>query len=216
MPISYYAALRPSSPFNSDTVTPSIEISNGLSSTLPTMSNYTIDDTEGDLRTHDVPVFAPPNLWAGPSCNDHGCGIKPDPAQARENTWQAATYTGDQELSISFGYEGKCFSTHRACKPGSATRRLLGTDIYIYFILPNTILGGDGGNVTTLTECNFAIDNQPAGNFTHIPDPHKSDYLYDQLVFHQTFENRNHTVNITVSNDDGHHSFIAFDYATYT
>lgn len=86
----------------------------------------------------------------------------------------------------------------------------LGTAIYVYFILANTI-----ADTTTLTECNFTLDGLPAGSFTHTPTT-STKLQYNALVFSQTgLTNANHTFMISTAGLD-HEAFVNFDYAQYT
>ena len=88
---------------------------------------------------------------------------------------------------------------------------VIGTAIYVFFILPNTVAPG----ITTQTECNFTLDGQAAGNFFHSPSS-SLDMIYNALVFsHTNLQNSDHVLNISTSGVD-HDVFINFDYAIYT
>jgi hypothetical protein len=88
---------------------------------------------------------------------------------------------------------------------------VIGTAIYVYFILPNTVAPG----ITTQTECNFTLDGQAAGSFFHAPNA-SFEFIYNALVFSRSnLPNATHTLNISTSGVD-HDVFINFDYAIYT
>lgn len=71
--------------------------------------NVTIDDTDGDSVTHQLPVYQPASPWGGPSCV--GCDIVPNPSLAFDGTWHAATYHPQLlNVNITFSFTGKKFS----------------------------------------------------------------------------------------------------------
>lgn len=89
--------------------------------------------------------------------------------------------------------------------------RVLGTAIYIFFILANIVQQG----LPTETACNFTLDGQPAGGFTHVPTP-TNEFLYNSLVFSQrNLPNVDHQLSISTSDLD-RRVWVNFDYAIYT
>ena len=74
--------------------------------------NRTIDDTKGDSVTGVMPTYVPSTggVWAGADCT--GCAIQPDPTQAFDGTWTAATYHPQLSLtSIELSFTGG-FTSH--------------------------------------------------------------------------------------------------------
>ncbi|KAJ7651124.1 hypothetical protein FB45DRAFT_889739 [Roridomyces roridus] len=154
-----------------------------------TLTNRTIDDTNGDNVTGVVPTYTPSSSWAGPSCQ--GCAILPDTSKVFDGTYHAATYGPDLgSLAISMDFTGVA--------------------IYVYFILAND----EGQGITTTTAANFSIDGTVQGEFTHAPAA-TTDLEFNALVFsHTGLSNGTHSLLITMggSND----LYINFDYAVYT
>ena len=76
--------------------------------------NHTIDDTNGDSVTGVKPTYNPSvaGIWAGPSCGSE-CVIHPDPSQAFDGTFSAATYKPQNNMtsiSIEIPFTGEFFS----------------------------------------------------------------------------------------------------------
>ncbi|KAF5386633.1 hypothetical protein D9615_001527 [Tricholomella constricta] len=162
-----------------------------IGANLAIVVNRTIDDYFGDPATGKAPIYAPPAVWAGPECQ--GCAINPDPKQAFNGTWTAATYQQKFEHGISI---------HLSFK---------GIAIYVFFIVPNYI----ESPITTETVCNFTLDGQLVGTFNHSASG-KPDFLYNVPVFsHTGLSNVDHTLLISTSGID-RHIFVSFDYAIYT
>ena len=72
-----------------------------------TLTNRTIDDTFWDLLTGTRPIYVPSTggVWKDAVCV--GCAIIPDPSEAFEGTWTAATYNKDiPEVSVEFTFTG--------------------------------------------------------------------------------------------------------------
>lgn len=154
--------------------------------------NRTIDDTFGDSDTHLVPVYFPATdgTWKDQTCI--GCAISLDTKQAFKQTYTAATYspsTGKISVTLTFN----------------------GTAIWVYFILPNN----NGEGITTITDCDFTMNKDPAVNFRHAPDLTKTDADYNQLVYSRTdLPFATHTLEI--STQANFNTYINFDYAIYT
>jgi hypothetical protein len=156
--------------------------------------NRTIDSTYGDPLTGFVPqYYAPSDAWADQTCT--GCYIQPNPLLAFDGTWMAATYHPEYQ-NINF------------------TLQFTGTAIYVFFILSNANSHGNG--TTTNTQCNFTLDGQPVGTFSHNPDMSTFDLEYNVTVFSQTgLTNTSHQLLVLV-NDYPNSTFINFDWAIYT
>lgn len=80
------------------------------------LRNVTVDDELGDELTKVKPTFLPTTagVWEGQECG--GCRVKPDPALAFQNTYNAATYrkeAGVDPVEFSFQFTGEC---HWPCK----------------------------------------------------------------------------------------------------
>ncbi|KAF8922058.1 hypothetical protein CPB85DRAFT_18766 [Mucidula mucida] len=153
--------------------------------------NRTIDDTNGDSETGVVPVYQPMSAWDGTHCAR--CAIQPSPSSAFDGTWMAATYNPTLgSTNISFSFEGVA--------------------LYVYFILANN----EGSGITTRTECNFTLDDERAGLFTHTPSDITTALEYNALAFSVAgLEQRAHSVLVSTSGVD-YNVFVSFDYAVYT
>ncbi|KAH0579450.1 hypothetical protein H2248_002311 [Termitomyces sp. 'cryptogamus'] len=88
---------------------------------------------------------------------------------------------------------------------------ILGSAIYVYFILPNFVSTG----TTTETLCNFTLDGDSVSTFRHIPST-SHDYIFNALVFSKENlpGNNSHTLLISTSGLD-RDVFTSFDYAIY-
>jgi len=77
-----------------------------ICTTQAVLINRTIDDTNGDSTTGQVPVYQPGNgAWNGASCS--GCAINPSPSLAFDGTWSAVTYNpGLNSTNITFSFTG--------------------------------------------------------------------------------------------------------------
>ncbi|KAF8630449.1 hypothetical protein AX17_005426 [Amanita inopinata Kibby_2008] len=159
------------------------------------LKNRTIDDTLGDEVTHVRPVFLPttPGVWEDETCK--GCAVQPDRNLAHDGTWTAATYNPTlQNISITLEFSGVA--------------------IYVFFILANANM--EGPTITTNTECNFTLDGQHAGAFSHFPNMNTYDLVYNANPFSATgLSNTAHQLVISTNGVD-HNVFVNFDYAIYT
>ncbi|KAG6836882.1 hypothetical protein H0H93_001942, partial [Arthromyces matolae] len=83
------------------------------------------------------------------------------------------------------------------------------TAIYIFFILANSVRDDDW----TETFCDFVLDGVESGWFHHVPTS-TTDYQYNTLAYSTTgLINTDHTLVISLRTI---HTFLSFDYATYT
>ncbi|KAJ3576889.1 hypothetical protein NP233_g113 [Leucocoprinus birnbaumii] len=158
--------------------------------------NVTIDDQGGDPETGEIPKYQPTDAWANQACG--GCRVVPDPERLYNRTATAATFMPDRNVTnntIDFSFTG--------------------TAIYIFF----TLFENEGDQITVNTECNFTIDGSYAGYFNHQGDPSKpfrSGQQYGVPVFSMRgLEQKNHSMTIYMADVD-YHTFLSFDYATYT
>ncbi|EFI28295.1 hypothetical protein CC1G_13824 [Coprinopsis cinerea okayama7 len=155
--------------------------------------NRTIDDWFGDSQTNVRPRFLPTTtgVWKDETCRD--CAINPDTSRAFRGTYHAATYSPELgSMSIEMSFEGIA--------------------IHVFFILAND----QGTGITTITDCDFILDDEPPVNFRHAPDLTSTDILYNQLVFSRNdLPNGNHTLLIRTEGVD-HNVYVNFDYAIYT
>ncbi|KAF9469398.1 hypothetical protein BDZ94DRAFT_378833 [Collybia nuda] len=153
--------------------------------------NRTIDDTLGDSITGTNPNYFPASgVWENAACKD--CVLQPDGILAFKGTWAAATYDPTlNSMSIELAFKG--------------------TAIYIFFILADIVEQG----LQTETACNFTLDGQPAGFFSHTPAPN-NEFLYNSLVFSQRdLPNIDHQFRISTSGLN-RRVWVNFDYAIYT
>ncbi|KAJ2933747.1 hypothetical protein H1R20_g3392, partial [Candolleomyces eurysporus] len=164
---------------------------------LAAIFNRTIDDAAGDPVTGRKPTFSPRmaagyQVWQNQACTD--CAIRPDLGHAFGNSYTETTYNPRMErISISIPFEG--------------------TAIYIFFILANGVSNPD---VTTLTECKFALDSEPPVRYQHTPNPATSELSYNQLVYNRTnLPQREHVLNI-IAEGYAYPVYINFDYAIYS
>ncbi|KAJ3567724.1 hypothetical protein NP233_g6184 [Leucocoprinus birnbaumii] len=156
--------------------------------------NITIDDQRGDEVTKSVPVYTPEVAWANQGCQ--GCAIHPDTSQLFDGTHTAATFMPDQGIEsneIHFSFNG--------------------TAVYIYF----TLFNNEGHEVTVNTECNFTLDGQHVGYFSHTGDRSKKHVReYQVPVF--GMDGLDHVMHQMVISVSGvpYHLYTSFDYAMYT
>ncbi|KAM6500193.1 hypothetical protein JOM56_003207 [Amanita muscaria] len=163
------------------------------SSCRAVLVNRFIDDSLGDSVTGFKPIYNPPGSWADQTCSS--CPIQPDRSLAYAGTWTAATYTPQvQNLSI--------------------TLQFTGTQILVYFILPNA--NQHGTSVTTNTYVDFTMDGTYICNYTHTPDMSTYNMNYNTTVFNMIgLGNTPHQLVISTHNVP-YNSYLNFDYAMYT
>ncbi|KAL0062668.1 hypothetical protein AAF712_010430, partial [Marasmius tenuissimus] len=158
----------------------------------PLAKNVTryIDDSYGDLVTGFKPTYYPADgIWQDQSCNV--CWNIFDTRQSHNRTYTAATYQQNMDtMGFSLQFQG--------------------TGISVYFIL-----GNDGHNTTTRTECNFILDGSPEKSYVHQPLPGRADEYNAKVFKKEGLENRLHTLNVDTGKLD-HSVYIVFDYAAYT
>ncbi|KAJ7742725.1 hypothetical protein DFH07DRAFT_39563 [Mycena maculata] len=152
-----------------------------------TISNRTIDDTNGDPITGFTPVYAPEAQWnVGQNCS--GCLVQPDPSQVFDRTWHDTTQ----------GTGGV---------PSSVTLNFTGTAIYLFCVVPNTI-----SFATTVYDLSFTLDDGSIGTYTHVPDA-SDEILYSVPVL--SSENLSNQAHTLVAETAGNSLFV-FDFAIYT
>ena len=178
--------------------------------------NYTIDDTNGaDAGYYIMPEYYPPeNVWNwGPHCTT--CAFQP-PAldQVYGRTWHEANYIpgSSEERSISFTFNGALRILRCFCELASHTYVLLGSAIYVFFIMgpysyPN------GWNITD-THLTITLDGKFSNIFHYLPEQVQSGYEYNHLVYHNSsLRPGQHRLKISCMDDKS--SILAFDYAQY-
>ncbi|KIL65654.1 hypothetical protein M378DRAFT_76615 [Amanita muscaria Koide BX008] len=160
--------------------------------------NRTIDSNLGDPVTNFQPIYhATPGSdeWDDETCTT--CNITPDPAAAFDNTYMSATY----------------FPHNQPLEGINITLQFTGVAVWVFFILSNTNVHG---NPFVSTHCNFTLDGQHAGSFSHEPDNTTTAFIYNVAVFSQTgLSNTPHEVIVSV-NDFPIPTWLCFDYAIYT
>jgi hypothetical protein len=177
-----------------------------------TATNYTIDDTYGDLRTGQKVVYKPSDLWGTQTCT--GCAILPDPSQMMNGTYHEATWNpGDSQLSMSINFSGELYITLIIYL--ILIYILLGTAIFVFFTLVDNI-ALYLPTVTTTTAVNFTLDKIPFGQFKYSPQ-RREKFLFQSLVFAQDgLVDGNHTLVIFGPPKSGPGIYVNFDYAVYT
>ena len=158
--------------------------------------NVTVDDQLGDRTTGLIPEYLPNDgTWhvGSPTEDCPTCKIKPstfDLSQIHEQTWHDATHTPP-------------------LTPATITVHFNGSAVYVYNILPNTIV-----NTTTFVNISFSINGEDVGTFTRSPDS-SSTILYNQLVYRNvTLDDGPHTLLMTAGGDSK--ALFLFDYLLYT
>lgn len=146
-----------------------------------------------------------------------GCALQPPISSAFGGTYTAATYNpGLQNISITFDFTGsrKNFSHFLFIK--LIRFIILGTAIYVYFILANNPAPG----ITATTAANFTLNGSLVGTFNHSPNTSTSapDFQFNQsaLAFSKAgLKNVTHQMVISTSglSED---VWVNFDYALYT
>ena len=174
--------------------------------------NRTIDDTDGDSVTLQVPFYQPTvaSPWAGPSCV--GCAIVPDTSLVFDGTWHAATYHPELlNVNITFSFTGAELSFDALCW---SLILFTGVSIWVFFVLANNNTRGPG--ITSNTECNFTLDGQLVGYFNHQPDESTNALQYNVIAFNNSnLSNSQHEMVIS-TNDLPYSAYLNFDYAIYT
>lgn len=88
---------------------------------------------------------------------------------------------------------------------------IVGTAIYVYFILANSAPPG----ITTMTAVNFTLDDQPPVAILPSPDAIR-DFQYNVMLWSQTGLPLSwHTLIVSTSGLE-EAAYVNFDYATYT
>ncbi len=89
---------------------------------------------------------------------------------------------------------------------------VLGTAIYIFFILANNA----GKDITSITNCAFELDGQNVGSFLHVPDLTTTEVQFNSLVFSKTDIPFGEHRFVVATEGVTSHAYINFDYAIYT
>ncbi|EJD35799.1 hypothetical protein AURDEDRAFT_130433 [Auricularia subglabra TFB-10046 SS5] len=170
-----------------------------LPSVASRVINITIDDTYGDSRTGRIPQYVSNVPWkarsAGDGCAPEECSAQLDGARVQNGTWH-------DKMTLPTD------------PPATVTMTFNGTQVYVFCVLVNDI-----GITIQDTRLQFNLDGALADSFFHQADLTRTDYLYDQLVFHsQSLPLGEHTLEIvnTATKDQFHGSLLLFDYVIYT
>ncbi|KAJ7181027.1 hypothetical protein C8R46DRAFT_986111 [Mycena filopes] len=156
---------------------------------LATLSNRTIDDTNGDSASELLPVYSPSSAFSNNS-DCPTCTIVLDPSQVFDGTWHDSSQlpTGP---------------------PVSVTLSFHGTAIYIFCVLANTV-----GTTVTSSDFAFTLDGSPSGTFSHQPNS-SPDFIYRANVFSvDGLKQGPHDVVLSTDNSNG--TLLLFDFAIYT
>ncbi|KAJ7694654.1 hypothetical protein B0H17DRAFT_931545 [Mycena rosella] len=154
-----------------------------------TLWNRTIDDTNGNSVSGQLPVYSPAGYFS-PNSNCAACTVKLDSTQVFDGTWHDSS-------QLDKG------------PPVSITLSFTGIAIYVFCVLANNV-----ENTVTTSDIIFSLDGAPQGRFTHEPSS-SPDYIYGANVFTaQGLEQGLHKVVLTTDNPAG--TLLLFDYAMYT
>ncbi|EED78998.1 predicted protein [Postia placenta Mad-698-R] len=159
---------------------------------LATLTNRTIDDSNGDSVTGLQPVFAPASgAWhTGQTCPS--CLVQPDENQVFDHTWHGVTASPPDP------------------SPRNVTLTFSGTALWVFCVIPNYVEWA-----TTFANLSFELDGQPVGTYSHIPSQSEA-LQYNVSVYSNTaLENAEHEFVMTARRDVNA-SFLAFDWAMYT
>ncbi|KAG2019670.1 hypothetical protein CC2G_005087 [Coprinopsis cinerea AmutBmut pab1-1] len=120
--------------------------------------NRTIDDQLGDSETGARPRYVPRR--PGPGWNNEtclGCAVQPDRSRVFRGTYSETTWhIGEGLRSVEMSFDGIA--------------------IWVFFILANA--DDQGPLVTTATECEFILDDNPPVIYKHTPDLTTQAILY--------------------------------------
>ena len=171
--------------------------------------NVTVDDAAltGPVTITYLP--SPSNWSQGNNCS--GCIAKPDPSQAYNGTWHDTTYIPNSAVyqAFQFNFTGT-FLDPVSLFLDLITLFTIGSGLYIFFILANTVTGA-----RMSTSVNFILDGVPASSFTHNATTSTS-YEYNQTVFaNSSIPNGLHTMKVEPVNNSVN-VLILFDYLIYT
>lgn len=155
--------------------------------------------------TGALPIYEPHDAWR-PSCTN--CNTLTEDDSLHDATLTHATSTGlpdgakDPEAKLSFS--GTLWRKNRNLLANLCTS--IGTALWVFCTIPTA--------QNARTRISFALDGQPAGVYTFVPEAAASStYIYNVSVYTVTgLQNTNHT--LTMSPVDG--SAILFDSAIYT
>ncbi|KZV95925.1 hypothetical protein EXIGLDRAFT_706332 [Exidia glandulosa HHB12029] len=160
-----------------------------ISMALACKVNVTIDDTFGDERTGQVPIYTSATAWgeSAPVCR---CDMNPDPAQMHNQTWHVhESRPGQIPANITFTFRVVANARMTILSPDTRLAFYLDGDLYsptTFFQAPSNDTTGEG-------------------------------YNYNQLVFSNTslpHGKRTMLMSSLTTSDSG--SIVLFDYAVYT
>ncbi|KAI0640165.1 hypothetical protein C8Q77DRAFT_114694 [Trametes polyzona] len=169
-----------------------------------TLVNRTIDDQYGDSVTGVVPIYSPSEAWNfGPTCSicliyaTHspisGRGAEVDSTKTFKGTWHDTT-----------------FQPKKSSAEHNVTITFVGQAVYVFNLIGNVAKG-----TITATNLSFTLDGTLSGYYSHVPDPHAPQLVYDVLVYSSVdLPHTSHT--LVISTYGGVDSLILFDYVIYT
>ncbi|KAF8333291.1 hypothetical protein F5887DRAFT_922113 [Amanita rubescens] len=162
--------------------------------------NVTVDDYFGDptgglvevyrgiASLGDVPVSA--------NCSEINCSIQPNVSLAYNGTWSTVIYDAEPGATANI------------------TLYFQGVSIWVFFILANNV--NNGTSFLATAQCNFTLDGNDMGTFSHQPNASTNALQYNASVFSVTnLQNSPHELVIS-ANPNSNASYITFDYAIYT
>ncbi|EIM79292.1 uncharacterized protein STEHIDRAFT_31202, partial [Stereum hirsutum FP-91666 SS1] len=154
------------------------------------LTNVTIDDTYGDIITHEKAAYTPSDGWAQGPCD--GCHAQPNPNLTFGGTWHDATHNPEDLDSKAINLTFK------------------GTAVWVYFILGNNI----NAETASDTYLSFYLDDEYVGQFSHNKTS-SPDYDYNVTVYSNTsIPGAQHTLSMESAGNTPA-SLMLFDWAMY-
>ncbi|KAI0717143.1 hypothetical protein C8Q76DRAFT_616887, partial [Earliella scabrosa] len=156
--------------------------------------NRTIDDQWGDSLSGALPQYDPPDRWQqGLHCRT--CAISFDTSLVYRGTWHDSTAYDPDDDPI----------------PHTLTVEFVGTAVYVYNVLANTVYGYSNDKPPP-TILSIFLDNQPVGQFRHTPTDTTA-FQFNELVYStHGLSDTTHTLKLQAFN----WSLVLFDYIVYT
>lgn len=168
--------------------------------------NHTIDDKYGDSSTGIIPTYRPKENWAyGDTCRS--CNLYP----ANLGHTPAGSLSG-APVDTAQVFNGTWHDTTQS--PGSPPRNItvqfVGQAVYVFNIIANIV-----PFTSTSTTLTFSLDGEIVGHYSHLPDPHGSELMYNVAVYsNHSLPHGDHT--LVISAEGKGESLVLFDYVVYT
>ncbi len=192
---------------------------------LAGLVNISIDDTYGDLTNGQKPIYQPSGPWFGPRCGE-SCILGPQPSasSAFDGTWTAATYDPSNSsysntgINITFSFTGQKISLNAYRLPVQLLTNaalVTGVSVWVFFIIVNEAQLLGGITLHPNTQCNFTLDGNYAGAFSHQPDASADATQYNVTAFSASGLNNSRHELVISTNVLPAPTYVNFDYAIY-